>query len=1362
MTSSISVLVIARMASRSLTSSRPRMSASVRAMAVSPTSCGHGVASLSDNNDSYRAGRKGCSVNGRPGCRRSVGSGRARRSRTGRGARSAGRCGSGSVRRSTARADRSTSRPGTCRANRCRSATARRRRLRAVRDRRPLGQAVGHDVVPAAGHGARASGRGTTVEARIDFGTGVGAGFQSEGLLYRTAGGGPIRGLHPFHQNVPVELIADADGTSRRAGRGGRQSGGRGLAPAHTARRPRHRRRRAALPAEPSRARCPQRRRSGTSTSTSRSLIGLMRELGRRRPPSIRDPAGGRRRDGRPRPRRRRRAPPAWPGTRLAPVLGPAGVRPRPSTVGRRPRPHRLGLAVAAAGDPPQVRPHLLVGSHADGRVSRVPVRVLAGRAVRLDRARPTRAVRAHPRQGGRGAVRPGRVDVGRGRRQPPLGRVAGPPVRLGQAVLRRQVRRRHPRGLDPRRVRLRRQPAPAHGARPDASTSSPRSCRGTRPTTSPTTRSGGRASTAPGSSPTSPRPTPTTARSSPRSWPTPSATSATRAGPRRSMYLFGHGDGGGGPTREMLERARRVAGCEGTASTACPGSTIETPARVLRGGQGRLPRRAGLAGRAVLRDAPRHLHVAGQDQVGQPSGRAGPARARGLDGARPPSRPLADLERLWKVLLLHQFHDIIPGSSIAWVHDDTEAAHAALLAEVEALIRQALDAASGPQDRQRSDRWRGPERVGMGRPTRGRSTSRGVVDRRRPARCGSRRRRTASARSRSALPAGVAGGDGRPVDGDHRVLDNGLVRVRIARRRHHRLAGRPPGRPGVPRRARATCSNCSPTTPTPTTPGTSRPTPSGSSPTVLTEVDVDRRGRPTDRCWSAGSRSAASFGDSRITQRYVLRAGSARLDIVTDVDWHEDERLLKAAFPFDVRADDARYDIQYGHVRRPTHRNTSWDDARFEVCGHFWADLAEPDFGVAVLNDGKYGHDCLGVRPCGSACCGRPTTPTPTPTVARTTSRTRSCRTDPRSATVLAESWALNLPPRRRAAATARPSVVATDHPGVVITAVKAADDGSGDLVVRFHEAFGGRARGRPRRSAPGAGRSVVECDLLERPHRPRRLTARRGSGRLRAASLRGPHVALRVLPDRSGVRLLCRRTRAASRRDVLEEPGTCRPTRPSLAAVLLRCSPTSMLFGVAACWRRRRRQRRQQRGAAAGHQRRRRRRPGRPRRRRRRDRAADRRGRRRGRRERAEPTRAGLGAGATGAGPARPRTRIRLGNEPRCSRCGAAGGTPTATTAASRLPTTNATVAPSRPSSGTRMIGRHQDRDGEHAGDGHGVEVAVQHPRLGEEHRGDGPRDAGRHQRGEDAGRIGVVVAVDGGDQLAADERRGRRRRP
>ena len=103
--------------------------------------------------------------------------------------------------------------------------------------------------------------------------------------------------------------------------------------------------------------------------------------------------------------------------------------------------------------------------------------------------------------------------------------------------------------------------------------------------------------------------------------------------------------------------------------------------------------------------------------------------------------------------------------------------------------------------------------------------------------------------------------------------------------------------------------------------------------------------------------RFAYAYRSATFVQDVIFYADSRRIDFATQAEWHEDHRLLKAAFPVDIRATKATYDIQFGHVERPTHFNTSWDYARFEVVAHKWADLSEEGYGVSLLNDCKYGH---------------------------------------------------------------------------------------------------------------------------------------------------------------------------------------------------------------------------------------------------------------------------------------------------------------------------------------------------------------------------------------------------------------------
>jgi alpha-mannosidase len=230
------------------------------------------------------------------------------------------------------------------------------------------------------------------------------------------------------------------------------------------------------------------------------------------------------------------------------------------------------------------------------------------------------------------------------------------------------------------------------------------------------------------------------------------------------------------------------------------------------------------------------------------------------------------------------------------------------------------------------------------------------------------------------------------------------------------------------------------------------------------------------------------TFGASHVTQTYTLAAGSNRLDIDTHVDWRETEKVLKARFGLDVHADQASSEIQFGHVRRPTHTNTSWDQARFETCAHRWVHVGESGYGVALANDSTYGHDIFRRTRDGGG----------TTTTVRLTLLRAPHSPDPR--TDLDEhrfsyslvpgaairdaadaGYALNLPLRLVADADVGPPLVSVDNPAIRVEAVKLADDRSGDVVVRVYESEGGRARGTL--SAGFACESAQTVDLLERP---------------------------------------------------------------------------------------------------------------------------------------------------------------------------------------------------------------------------------------------------------------------------------------
>lgn len=126
--------------------------------------------------------------------------------------------------------------------------------------------------------------------------------------------------------------------------------------------------------------------------------------------------------------------------------------------------------------------------------------------------------------------------------------------------------------------------------------------------------------------------------------------------------------------------------------------------------------------------------------------------------------------------------------------------------------------------------------------------------------------------------------------------------------------------------------------------------------PTLITEVTkalVVEKGPIRDTL-----KIERTFCQSKITQLIHFIHGTTQINFETTVDWHEQHSLLRAEFPVPVNAYEATYDIQFGNVSRPVHHNTSWDQARFEVCGQRWADLSDNSFGVALLTDSKYGFD--------------------------------------------------------------------------------------------------------------------------------------------------------------------------------------------------------------------------------------------------------------------------------------------------------------------------------------------------------------------------------------------------------------------
>ncbi len=224
------------------------------------------------------------------------------------------------------------------------------------------------------------------------------------------------------------------------------------------------------------------------------------------------------------------------------------------------------------------------------------------------------------------------------------------------------------------------------------------------------------------------------------------------------------------------------------------------------------------------------------------------------------------------------------------------------------------------------------------------------------------------------------------------------------------------------------------------------------------------------------------SYGSSTISQDMILYADQPRIDFKTTVDWQERQRLLKVAFPVDVRTTEATYDIQYGNVKRPTHWNTSWDYARFESVGHKWADIQEPGYGVSLLNDSKYGYD-IKDNVLRLSLLKAPTFPDPEGDRGehRFTYSLLPHLGDWRGAEVPQQAYYLNdrlkVTPGEKEAS--EQSFIASNANYIEIDAVKQAED-SKEVIVRLHE-FHGR-RGQVRLISDLGIVSWQTCDLMER----------------------------------------------------------------------------------------------------------------------------------------------------------------------------------------------------------------------------------------------------------------------------------------
>ena len=234
-----------------------------------------------------------------------------------------------------------------------------------------------------------------------------------------------------------------------------------------------------------------------------------------------------------------------------------------------------------------------------------------------------------------------------------------------------------------------------------------------------------------------------------------------------------------------------------------------------------------------------------------------------------------------------------------------------------------------------------------------------------------------------------------------------------------------------------------------------------------------------------AGFKVVKKYLDSTIEQNIWLYSNTNRIDFDTELDWHEHHQVLKVAFPVDVHTNTAIYETQFGHVERPTHSNTSWDAAKFEVCAHKWVTVAENGYGVGLLNDCKYGFNTEGsTMKLTVLKCSQYPNEEADQGEHKLTYSIMAYEGDFRDAGLINEAYALNQPLISKNVSASNGtiadnfSLISCDKPNVVIETVKKAEADDG-MIARMYDAFNRRTNATIT-VADGFGHAYL-CDLME-----------------------------------------------------------------------------------------------------------------------------------------------------------------------------------------------------------------------------------------------------------------------------------------
>ena len=227
-------------------------------------------------------------------------------------------------------------------------------------------------------------------------------------------------------------------------------------------------------------------------------------------------------------------------------------------------------------------------------------------------------------------------------------------------------------------------------------------------------------------------------------------------------------------------------------------------------------------------------------------------------------------------------------------------------------------------------------------------------------------------------------------------------------------------------------------------------------------------------------------YNKSLITQKISLYPNSRRIDFKNEIDWHEKHKVVKALFPVDIHSSKATYEVQFGNLERNTHANTSWDAAKFEVCAQKWIDLSENGYGVSILNDCKYGHAVDGNEMSITLIkCGTYPNPEADQGKHEFTYSLYPHKDDFATGGTVNEAYLLNRPLKviKTNGGGNLPteySLISCDCENIVVETVKEAENGQG-IIVRLYDAW--NRKSTPTLKLGFEAREIFICDMMENP---------------------------------------------------------------------------------------------------------------------------------------------------------------------------------------------------------------------------------------------------------------------------------------